>query len=103
MKKSEIYEEKGVNLASKVPADIARCFRSQAKERGQKVKTNLAAAAKLWTQLPEEIQARLLNQSLAGDTFIELVRQIADEQIEAGRKAGRALVERRKRSKPQKD
>ena len=35
----------------------------------------------LWVQLPEEVQAKLLNQSLDGKTFINLVRQIADEQI----------------------
>ena len=81
MKKNKKYSEAGVNLASKVPAKIADAFRKQAQERGQKVKTNLAAAAKLWIQLPEEAQAKLLNQSLDGNTLVELVRQIADEQI----------------------
>jgi hypothetical protein len=86
MVKNKKYLEAGVNLASKVPAKVAETFRKQAQERGQKVKTNLAAAAQLWTQLPEEIQAKLLNQSLDGNSFIELVRQIVDEQIKKGEK-----------------
>ena len=81
MKKSKKYLESGVNLASKVPEKIANSFRNQAHQRGQKVKTNLAAAAKLWVQLPEEVQAKLLNQTTDGESFIDLVRQIADEQI----------------------
>ena len=84
MAKTKKYSEEGVNLASKVPQAVAAKFRKQAQERGQKVKTNLAAAAKLWVQLPEETQARLLNQSTDGNTFINLVRQIADEQIKKG-------------------
>ena len=81
MEKSKKYLEPGVNLASKVPAKIANTFRKQAQERGQKVKTNLAAAAKLWIILPEEVQAKLLNQSLDGNALVEFIRQIADEQI----------------------
>jgi hypothetical protein len=36
--------------------------------------------------LPLEIQAKLLNQSLDGNSFIELVRQIVDEQIKKAEK-----------------
>ncbi len=86
MAKAKKYSEDGVNLASKVPQAVAEKFRKQAQERGQKVKTNLAAAARLWVQLPEEAQARLLNQSTDKDTFINLVRQIADEQIKKNQK-----------------
>ena len=82
MTKTKKYSEEGVNLASKVPQIVAEKFRKQAQERGQKVKTNLAAAAKLWIQLPEDVQARLLNQTTKGNTFTDLVRQIADEQIQ---------------------
>jgi hypothetical protein len=35
----------------------------------------------LWCALPLEIQAKLLDQSLEDESFVELVRQIADEQI----------------------
>ena len=82
MAKTKKYTEEGVNLASKVPQVVADKFRKQAQERGQKVKTNLAAAAKLWIQLPQETQARLLNQTTDDVTLTELVRQIADEQIQ---------------------
>lgn len=99
MKKSNIYKENGVNLASKVSPEIADAFRSQARSRRQPIKYALAAAAKLWTELPPEIQARLLDQSLSTDGFITIVRQIADEQIEAGRKAARVLIARH-RQKP---
>jgi hypothetical protein len=81
MAKTKKYSEEGVNLASKVPQVVADKFRKQAQERGQKVKTNLAAAAKLWIQLSEEAQAKLLNQTTDSGSFTELVRQIADEQI----------------------
>ena len=86
MVKKKKYSEAGVNLASKVPPEIAEAFRNQAQKRGQKVKTNLAAAAKLWIQLPEDVQAKLLNQSLDGKAFVEMVRHIADEQIKKARK-----------------
>ena len=86
MAKKKKYSEAGVNLASKVPTEIAEAFRNQAQERGQKVKTNLAAAAKLWIQLPEDVQAKLLNQSLDGNAFVELVRKVADEQITKAQK-----------------
>ncbi len=86
MAKKKKYSEAGANLASKVPTEIAEAFRNQVQERGQKVKTNLAAAAKLWIQLPEDVQAKLLNQSLDGNAFVELVRKVADEQITKAQK-----------------
>lgn len=91
------YEEKGANLASKVPASLAANFRRQAKERGQQVKYNLEAATRLWVSLPVEIQARLLDKSLSETAFIELINQVVDERIEAGRKAGQALVRHQKK------
>ncbi len=67
-------------------ADIARKvvdeFLSQASKRGFTKKRVLAAAVNLWTHLPLEIQAKLLDQSLEEESFVELVRQIADEQIQ---------------------
>ena len=42
--------------------------------------------------MPVEVQARLLDQSLETDNFIELIEQIVDERIEAGRKAARKLL-----------
>ena len=57
-------------------------FLTQASQRGFTKKTVLAAAVELWTKLPLEVQAKLLNQTTDKDTFTDLVRQIADEQIQ---------------------
>ena len=86
-------------LGAHVKEKLADDFSQQADERGYKVKRTLTAAARLWLELPPEIQARLLDKKLSGSAFIAIVRQIADEQIEKGRKAGRALVERQKQNK----
>lgn len=102
IKKSAIYAERGANLAGKVPVTIVKKFRSQARKRGQKVKTNLAAAAKLWVELPEEVQARLLNQTLDANTFIELVREIVEERIAAGQSAAETLLQLRSKKPSQK-
>ncbi len=103
MKKSDIYPEKGKNLASVVPAKLANKFRSQAKKRRQHIKYSLAAAVKLWISLPPEIQAKLLNEELEPNSFIALVRQIVDERIEAGRIAARKSLERPRKKRGQKD
>ena len=98
MEKSEIYPEKGKNLASVVPSQLANKFRLQARRRRQPIKYSLAAAVKLWIELPSEIQAKLLNQELEPNSFVALVHQIVDERIEAGRKAARkSLLRPRKK------
>jgi len=89
-------------LSADIDSDLADNFLSQADERGYRKKRALAAAIKLWIELPTEIQARLLDLSLDGSSFIELVRKIADEQIAKGSRAGRALLERQNRKKAQK-
>jgi len=89
-------------LGAHVKIELADRFVQQSDERGYKIKRSLFAAAKLWIELPPEVQSRLLDQSLDTNSFIELVRQIADEQIEKGRQAGRALLARQKRNKPRK-
>lgn len=103
MKKSDIYPEKGKNLASKIPTRLADSFRKQARKRRNPIKYCLAAAVKLWIELPDTIQARLLNQSLDADSFIALVQEIADERIEAGRKTARKSLEPPRKKRSQKD
>jgi hypothetical protein len=73
-------------LSADIECKTVDKFLSQASERGFTKKRVLAAAAKLWIELPLEIQAKLLNQSLDGNSFIDLVRQIADEQIKKAEK-----------------
>lgn len=68
-------------LSADVDRRIVDKFLTQASKRGFTKKRVLAAAAKLWTELPLEIQAKLLDQTLDDKSFVQLVRQIADEQI----------------------
>jgi hypothetical protein len=68
-------------LSADVDRKVVDNFLSQASKRGFTKKRVLAAAVELWTKLPLEIQAKLLDQSLDSGSFTELVRQIADEQI----------------------
>lgn len=89
-------------LSADVDSKLADRFLEQADQRGYKKKRSLAAAVKLWVELPEVVQARLLNQSLDGDSLVELVQQILDEYIEEGRKAGLKLVERQRKKRTQK-
>lgn len=73
-------------LSADVDRKTVDKFLDQASSRGFTKKRVIAAAAKLWIELPLEIQAKLLNQSLDGNSFIELVRQIVDEQIKKAEK-----------------
>ena len=73
-------------LSADVDRKIVDKFLKQASERGFTKKRVVAASAKLWIELPLEVQAKLLNQSLDGKAFVELVRQIADEQIKKAQK-----------------
>ena len=83
-------------------AEIVDAFTNQADTRGQIKKSALAAAVRLWTSLPEEIQARLMNRSLSETAFIELINQMLDTRIQEGRKDGQALARRQKSKQRQK-
>ena len=73
-------------LSADIDRKVVDNFLSQASKRGFTKKRVLAAAVKLWTKLPLEIQAKLLDQSLDSGSFVEMVRHIADEQIKKARK-----------------
>jgi hypothetical protein len=75
------YQENERTLAADIPLGLFEEFNRQCKKRGQVKKGAVRAMVKLWLQLPEDVQARLLNQSLEGKSFVSLVRHIADEQI----------------------
>jgi hypothetical protein len=68
-------------LSADIDCKIVDKFLSQASERGFTKKRALAAAVKLWTELPLEMQARLLSKDTNIDSFTELVRQVVDERI----------------------
>ena len=68
-------------LSADIDRKIVDNFLTQASKRGFTKKRVLAAAVKLWSELPLEIQAKLLDQSLDSGSFVEMVRHIANEQI----------------------
>ncbi|MBN1126951.1 MAG: hypothetical protein JXA82_18260 [Sedimentisphaerales bacterium] len=91
------------SLIAQVDLGLADKFQAQLAERGQKQKLAMSAAIKLWIELPVEIQARLLDQSMDSSAFISLVREIVDQRIQEGRKAARALHGSHKKRQAQKD
>lgn len=86
-----------MGFGAELPVEIVEIFRRQCESRHQQKFGALAAAVKLWTELRVEIQARLLDQSLNGSAFIELVQQIVDERMLEGYKDGKALRKRLER------
>lgn len=87
-----------VDVDEKVSDD----FSVQVDERGYKKYRAIQAAVKLWTDLPPEIQIRLLDLSLNADGLVEIVNQILDERIQAGRKMGKYIAARQDKKPPQK-
>jgi hypothetical protein len=75
------YKNTEQTLTADIPAKLFEEFDSQRRKRGQVKKEAVRAMVKLWVQLPEEFQAKLLNQSTGTDSFTDLIRQIVDEQI----------------------
>ncbi|MHC4620352.1 MAG: hypothetical protein ACYTEQ_21595 [Planctomycetota bacterium] len=86
-----------------IDADLVDAFIAQVDAQGSKIKRSLAAAVRLWVALPQDVQTRLQNQSLGSDAFIELVQQIVDDRIDAGRKAAQKLLRRRHKKRNPKD
>ena len=80
------------NLGGMMDSNLVEEFTSQVDDRGSKIKRSLVAAVKLWIELPAEIQALLLNQSLDANSFVSLIQEIVDERINAGRKSARKLL-----------
>lgn len=84
-------------------ASLVDEFTEQVDQRGYKIKRSLAAAVRLWLDLPEAVQARLLNQTLEANSLVELVQEIVDEKIQAGTKAAQKLVGHRGKKQARKD
>ena len=82
------------NLGGKMNGDLVDRFTKQVDQRSSKIKRSLAAAVKLWIELPQEVQSRLLDQSLDANSLIGLVEEIVDERMKAGRAAGSKLLGR---------
>ena len=69
-------------LSADIDSKLVDKFLTQASKSGFTKKRVLAAAIKHWIELPLEIQAQLLNEDTDRNSFNDLVRQIADEQIQ---------------------
>ncbi len=68
-------------LSAHVDAEVCDRFLQQAATRCVVKKRALAAAVKLWSELPAEIQIQLLDRSIEENAFVGLVEQIVDERI----------------------
>lgn len=88
-------------LIAHVEVELADAFRAQIDKRGHIQKRAMAAAIRLWVDLPVEVQAKLVSESLDSPSLVALVQQIVDDTIEAGRQAGKELQTRQKRKQGQ--
>jgi hypothetical protein len=70
------YKKSEKTLGADIDRKVVDNFLTQASQRGFTKKRVLAAAIRLWTNLPLETQAKLLDQFLNDKSFIKLVRQI---------------------------
>jgi len=96
------YQNNEKSLNADIDSAVFDAFEKQRKERTQVKKGAVTAALRLWVSLPEAVQGRLLNKTLSESAFIELLNEIFDERIEAGRQSGKALLEHQKRRPGQK-
>jgi len=71
-------------LIAQVSVELTEKFKSQLDQRKQTQKYAIASAIRLWTELPVDLQAHLLDESLDADSFIEIVRAIVDERMKTG-------------------
>ena len=69
-------------LSADIDRKLVNEFLTQASKSGFTKKRVLAAAIKHWIELPLEVQARLLHEDSDSNSFDDLVRRIADEQIQ---------------------
>ena len=90
-------------LGAHVPNELAERFSAQVEVRGFKIKRAVASAIELWLALPQEYQSHLIDRELPSNSLVELVQEIVDERIDAGRRAGKALLARPKRKQARKD
>ena len=92
-------EKSSETLSVDIDPEIFAQLQSQWKARGQIRNRAVQAAVKLWVGLPVDLQARLIDQSLDADNFIELVQQIVDERIEKGYADGAKFLAKRQKRK----
>ena len=88
-------------LSGQVPAGLPEEFKATV-PAGFKIGHCLAAAAKLWIDLPDQTRLQLLTGQIE-NSLVQIVQQIVEERIAAGEAAGRALSERHKHRPGRKD
>jgi hypothetical protein len=76
------YKKNEKTLGADIPIKLFEAFNKQRTERAQVKKEAVRAMIQLWLQIPHEVQSKLMNQTTDSKTFTDLMRQIADEQIQ---------------------
>jgi hypothetical protein len=77
------YKKDERTLAADIKISVLNKFEKQWKARGQVQKRAVEAALRLWTSLPEDLQARLLAGGSGDEDFVSVVQQIVDRRIKA--------------------
>lgn len=88
------YRDDRETLSADIDKTVYDKFQAQWKARRHQKNGAAEAAIRLWVDLPIEVQARLLAADFDANGLVELVQQILDQRIEAGRKAGLKLAGR---------
>jgi len=88
------YKDNRETLSADIDKTVYEKFQTQWKARRQQKNGAAEAAIRLWVDLPLEVQGRLLAADLDANGLVELVQEILDHRIEAGRKAGLKLLSR---------
>jgi hypothetical protein len=95
-------EQKNLNkfgklLSAHIDPELCDHFLQQAHMRCIVKKRALAAAVRLWTELPADLQARLLDRTADENTFTDLVQQIVDERLGKSKKEPASQVHKQSR------
>jgi hypothetical protein len=95
-------EQKNLNkfgklLSAHIDPELCDRFLQQAHMRCIVKKRALAGAVRLWTELPTDLQARLLDRTTEENTFTDLVRQIVDERLGKSKKEPAPQVQKQSR------
>ena len=97
------YKENKETLSVDIDKDVFAAFQKQWKARRHYKNDAAEAAISLWVALPIEAQAKLVAKEADANSLVQLVQEIVDQRIEAGRKAGSRLAGLQPHKPTQKD
>jgi hypothetical protein len=84
-----------VQLVAHIPPELAEKFKAVCSRRKQPQTDVLEALARLWIQLPIEIQARLLSDEEFSESTLEsLIHQIAEQVVILSKESKKHLSDR---------